>query len=46
MKTNMLIFFGMLGFMIIYPTTFFVLLNGADLLPRMLKQMYPFFNFI
>jgi hypothetical protein len=35
---------GMTGFMIIFPTTFWVELGGANLLQKVLKQMYPFLN--
>ncbi len=37
---------GMFGFMIIFPTTFWVLLDGATLFQKVLKQMYPFVDFM
>ncbi|MEK6830372.1 MAG: hypothetical protein AABY15_09735 [Nanoarchaeota archaeon] len=40
MKRVILSLLGMLGFMMIFPTTFLVTMNGIDLLPRVIKQIY------
>ena len=41
MKKAILLLFGMLGFMVIFPTTFLVVMDGANLLQKLLKQIYP-----
>lgn len=35
---------GMTGFMIVFPTTFWVLLDGATLFQKVIKQTYPSLN--
>jgi hypothetical protein len=40
MKRVILSLLGMLGFMMIFPTTFLVEMKGMDILPKVIRHVY------
>ena len=45
-KKGFLMIGGMLGFMMVFPTTFLVIMDGVHLIQKVLRQMYPFLSFL